>query len=134
MKFILISVAIIFKNNIAKIVGTDNVTTEFNQALGITWIKAILKQLKYPTHFTGLHTFEIALKYSYIPNIATIDINTSTIYLLPIKKIITTNGNPNNADVILFTSIFSLVLLSNLLQIFLFFFDIPQLLDLNLPL
>ena len=69
-------------------------------------MNAILTQLTYPTHLTGFATFPIALKYSFIPKMAMMANAISTIYLFPINKIIRTNGNPNNPEVILFQSMF----------------------------
>ena len=71
---------------------------------GIICTNAIAKHDKYPIQRTGFDSFETALKYSCIPNIATSAKNISTIYLFPKVNTITTNGNPSNADVTLFIS------------------------------
>ena len=92
-------------------VGTININISFcNRILkifGIMWIIAIEEHAVYPSHLTGFASFDTALKYSCIPSIAINAKNISTTYVFPNANIITTNGNPNSADVTLFISILS---------------------------
>ena len=119
--------------NYKRLLDTDAAKEIVQKALdqGKTKKQAILARRNYLI----ARAFETALKYSCIPNIATNAKKTSTTYLFPNVNINTTKGNPNNADITLFISIFfpsSSALFFNLLQIFSFFFDILLLLHLNL--
>ena len=101
-----------------------------NIAIGIICINAINPAKTYPTHLTGLHSFDTALKYSLSAIIANIATTMSTKILFPDISTNATIGKPNIAEVNLFISISSNSFL-NLHQTFCFVFDILLLHYLN---
>ena len=111
LKVVFISVAITFANNINNTNGIRYISVFVNCCVVIKLGIATIAQLKYATHFTGLHTFVIAPKYSCIATIA-ISVNNNPIIILFCINSITASANPTiNPDVILFKSISLLSLL-----------------------
>ena len=93
------------KNKIVIIIGIANPMYVKSNTVGIRCIKHIKNAIIYAIHFIGLYSLN-ALKYSFKDITATIAITTSITYLLPNNNTRITNGNPNNAEVTLFISIY----------------------------